>query len=218
LAFSEDWHDVATLQTSVTPVKPAVRLAGELSELDVKAGGGSELSILPAGDGHSGTVEFSGEFSLRYSEFLPEIADLLGPLGGSTILPFSFGHPFPFTSRTASGYQDGARFQAFEQGDGIGVGDHLTFPFVPFAGLGSDGVVFVLGFFKFSSDSVNGIVQGAAPQVFAILVFVGVVEISGAGAGETLTYVSERGLKQYGDGVRSTAGGRADLCSSVGGV
>jgi hypothetical protein len=95
LVFGENRHDVAALQAGPAPVKPTVLFSGELAEFNVLAGGGGQLSVLPTRDGHGGTVQFSGQFALRDSQFLAETSDLLGPFRGCVISSFPFGHSHP---------------------------------------------------------------------------------------------------------------------------
>src|SRR5260370_10240629 len=91
----QDRHGVAGLQPGTSPIKPGILFAGQFAELNVVPGGGSKLAVLPARYGHGGTVEFPGEFSLRNSELLPQVADLFGPFGGTLILSFSSRHSVP---------------------------------------------------------------------------------------------------------------------------
>jgi hypothetical protein len=52
--------------------------------------------------------------------------------------------------------------------------------------MGSDGVVFLLCFFKLFRYFSNGIVQGAAPKIFATGEFTGGETVATARAGETM--------------------------------
>jgi hypothetical protein len=63
-ALAEHGKDVAALQSGTTPVKPAVLLAGEFTELDVIARGGGWMAVLPPRYGHRGTVELAGQLAL----------------------------------------------------------------------------------------------------------------------------------------------------------
>ena len=103
IALGKHGQDVASLQSGTAPVKPAVRFAGKFAEFNVVTRGGGQLSVFPTRHGHSGTVQFPSQLSLRNAKLLAEVMDLLGPLSDGAVISFAFGHRSACTRGKMSG-------------------------------------------------------------------------------------------------------------------
>jgi hypothetical protein len=71
----------------------------------------------------------------------------------------------PLPQKANSSCEDGVRLQIFQQSDDVRVSDPLAFPLMPIARIGSDQLVFGLGFLKLGRDLVDRALQRVMQQL-----------------------------------------------------